>query len=368
MKVVIIGGHITPALATMDALKELHQDTQFFFIGRKNTLEGDSAISAEYKLVTERKIPFYPLTTGRLQRTFTKYTLYSLLKIPVGFFQSYQYLRKLKPDVVVSFGGYLAVPVALVARMMRIPVVIHEQTLVPGLANKIIARVSSLVAVSFEESRQYYPYAHTIVVGNPIREVIFQAEERFKVADHSRPVLYVTGGNQGAHSLNEFIFSLLPEILNLYTVIHQTGNSEVYKDYEKAQNMLQSLTDGLKRRYYPFTYIGPEMIGDVYKETDIIVGRSGMNTLCEIIALGKRGLLIPIPNHKEQEYNARYFKKMGFGEMLEQEALTPGLFYGTVSELLTRPLELQIVLSGQKIIRKDAASILAKEIIKVAGN
>jgi UDP-N-acetylglucosamine--N-acetylmuramyl-(pentapeptide) pyrophosphoryl-undecaprenol N-acetylglucosamine transferase len=363
MKIVVIGGHITPALATMDALTKMRDDIQFYFFGRKSTREGDTAVSAEYQLITKRKIPFYEIKTGRLQRSFTQHTIPSLFKIPHGLIQSFYYLREIKPDVIVSYGGYVAVPVAIAGWILRIPVVTHEQTLIPGLANKIVARLSKRVALSFEETKKFYPFAHTIVVGNPIRAEIFEPKGVFKLHHHEKPVIYVTGGNQGAHKLNQFIFDNLKELLPRFIIIHQTGNAKLLKDDEISVQLRDRLPERYKSSYYPFSYIGPDAIGDVFAAADVIVGRSGINTICEIIALGKKALLIPVPQHSEQKFNAEYFKKNGFGEMSIQEELTPGLFISMIDLLLAHPLESHVLLQGQKIIRQDAAEVLAREII-----
>lgn len=135
-KIVITGGHLTPALAVMEKLRE--QGWQIVFFGRQHALEGDSSVSVEYQTITKLGISFISLTAGRLQRSFTRYTVFSFLKIPIGFIQSFYYLIKFKPTVILSFGGYVALPVALAGWMLKIPIVTHEQSVVPGLANKII--------------------------------------------------------------------------------------------------------------------------------------------------------------------------------------------------------------------------------------
>ncbi|MDQ3239656.1 MAG: UDP-N-acetylglucosamine--N-acetylmuramyl-(pentapeptide) pyrophosphoryl-undecaprenol N-acetylglucosamine transferase [bacterium] len=363
MKVIIIGGHVTPALATIDALKKVDSTTSFYFFGRKSTREGDNAISAEYELIKSLNIPFVSITTGRLQRVFTRYTILSLLKIPIGLFQSFNNLLKIKPDVIVSFGGYLAVPVVVAGWLLRIPVVVHEQTLIPGLANKISARFASIIALSFEETRKFYIRYNTVVLGNPIRKEIFQQNNIFKIVNKNRPVIFVTGGNQGAHGINMFVFENINNLLEHFIIIHQTGNSTTINDYARSVEIAKSLKDGSS--YYVYPYIGPEEIGDVFASCDLVLGRSGVNTMCEIIALSKKAILVPVPNHREQTYNAQYFSKLGFGSMIVQEELTPGLFISMANQLLSKPLDSQIILRGQKLIKQDAALVLAGIIQKI---
>jgi UDP-N-acetylglucosamine--N-acetylmuramyl-(pentapeptide) pyrophosphoryl-undecaprenol N-acetylglucosamine transferase len=145
----ITGGHITPAIAIIDTLTT-RSDVQVVFIGRKYAMEQDKQASAEYELIAAKQIRFLPITTGRLQRSFTGQTIPSLLKIPVGFVQSFIYCLRERPKLVVSFGGYIALPVAYAAWILRIPVITHEQTLVAGLANKLIALVARRVCVTFQ--------------------------------------------------------------------------------------------------------------------------------------------------------------------------------------------------------------------------
>ncbi len=360
MKVAIIGGHITPALAMMDALKKLDPSVEFAFIGRKHTREGDTALSAEYLMMKEKGIPSYALTTGRLQRTFTRYTVPSLLKVPYGFFQSIVFLRKIRPDVICSFGGYPAVPVVIAGWVLGIPSITHEQTLIPGLANKIISRYVKKIALSFEDTKKYYPQAEVVVTGNPIRSEVSHPQGQFYMEKKGLPVLYITGGNQGAHPINELIFSVLPELLQIAHVIHQTGNATFFHDYEKAQALQWEYSDKYNGRYYAFDYVKPEMIGDVFSYTDVVVSRSGVNTLCELLFLGKKAILIPIPNHKEQEYNADFFTQSGLGVALLQQRLTGERLLKIIQDMLAKKVSESDIAKAKAMVRPDAAVALAR--------
>lgn len=362
MKIVIIGGHITPALATMVELKKLDPAVQFYFIGRKHTREGDTAFSAEYLLMKSKGIPSYALVTGRLQRYFTKYTIPSLLKIPYGFFQSIKILREIKPDVICSFGGYVAVPVVIAGWFLRIPSVTHEQTLVPGLANKILSRFVKKVALSFEETRKFYPNCDVIVTGNPLRIDELKPQGNFKLDKSNLPVVYVTGGNQGAHAINELIFELLPDLLKIAHVVHQTGNSSLFKDYDKARKLELQVKERYSGKYFAFDYISPDSIGDVFSLSDVVVGRSGVNTICELLYLGKKAIMIPIPFHKEQEYNADFFSRMGLGVALSQDRLSASRLLSIIKEFIDKKISEDDLLSAKSSIYPDAAVVLAKVI------
>ena len=153
MKVAIVGGHLSPALAVAEKLK----DQEVFYIGRKYTFEGDMGISLESQEMEKLNVPFFDLKTARLQRKFTKHTLPSLLKFPAGFIQAYKILIKIKPDVVLGFGGYLFLPVALAAKLLKIPVVVHEQTLEAGFTNKFVSKFAKKICLSWESSKKYFP-------------------------------------------------------------------------------------------------------------------------------------------------------------------------------------------------------------------
>ncbi|MEK7451076.1 MAG: glycosyltransferase, partial [Patescibacteria group bacterium] len=164
MRVIIIGGHLSPALSIIE---KLPKTDKVLFIGRKYVFEGDQALSLEYKTIQSLKIPFVNLITGRLQRKFTKHTIPSLLKLPYGFMRSILALIKFQPDVVLSFGGYLSFPVVLSAFLLRIPIVIHEQTLEAGLANKILSVFAKKICISWETSRKFFPKGKIVLTGNP---------------------------------------------------------------------------------------------------------------------------------------------------------------------------------------------------------
>ena len=167
MKLIIVGGHLSPALAVIEALQK---DVNVLFIGRKYVFEGSKTLSLEFRTITKRKIPFVSISTGRWQRKFTRFTIPSLLKFPFGILQSFLILKKFKPDVVLSFGGYLSLPVGIAAFILRIPIVIHEQTLEAGIANKVLSIFAKTVCISWETSRKYFPKSKVILTGNPMRK------------------------------------------------------------------------------------------------------------------------------------------------------------------------------------------------------
>lgn len=361
MKLVIIGGHLSPALAVIEVLPK---NTEVLFIGRKYTFEGDKVESLEYKTIKSLKIPFVDISTGRLQRRFTKYTIPSLLKIPYGFVQAFSILYKFKPDVVLGFGGYLSLPVFLSAYALRIPIVIHEQTLEAGLANKIASYFAKKVCISWETSRNYFPKHKTFLTGNPIRKFQIQNSKlqinsKFKIPNENLPIIYVTGGSSGSHFINTLIEGCLKELLEECSVFHQTGDSQEYKDFDRLYTLRSSFPSKLKNRYVLKKFVDYRKLGAIYQESTLVISRAGMNTISELIFLGKPAILIPIgfSQNNEQLKNALFLKGLGLGEVLEQKYLTYDILLQKIKDMLHN-------IGKYKKNKNEAASLITKNSAK----
>ena len=362
MKIAIVGGHLSPALGVIDALPD---KDKIVFIGRKYALEGDMAPSLEFNEITKRNIIFKPLTTGRIQRRVTSRTLPSLAKLPIGLFQAVKYLRDEKPDVVLSFGGYLSLPVGYAAKILAIPLVIHEQTLQAGLANKILGKIADKVCISWETSSHFFPIEKIVVTGNPLKEFkIKDLEFEFKKSDYSLPLIYVTGGSTGSHAINELIESSLSELLTKYRVIHQTGDSSQFNDYGRLLKKRAKLPEEQQGRYFVEKFITSSSIGSVFRDATVIVSRSGINTVNELMYFGKPAILIPLPHgqRNEQATNARFLQNIGLGIVIPQDALTPAIFLKSLEKIVESK-------NAYKAHAKEARQILhpraAHEIIHV---
>lgn len=316
MKIVLIGGHLSPALSVID---ELGKTSQILFIGRKYALEGDEAFSLEYKTITNLRIPFVSITAGRLQRKLTRHTVFSLLKFPVGVVQSFFILKKFKPDVVLGFGGYVSLPVAISAFLLGIPVVIHEQTLESGFANKIIAPFAKKICISFESSRKFFPKEKTVFTGNPVRKFEDLNLEFGTWKNPNLPTVYITGGSLGSHFINTLVEGCLEKLLEKFNVVYQTGDAREFNDFDKLQKLLESLPKHLGK-YTLRKFIDPSEVGYFLKNCDFVIGRAGINTVTELIFFEKPALLIPIPfsQNNEQLKNALYLEKLGLGKVLSQ--------------------------------------------------
>ena len=345
--ILLTGGHLTPALAIIPELQK--NGFEVHFAGRVNAMEGDTALSEEYKEITKLKIPFHKISTGRIQRTLTSHSLSSLFKIPLGIIQAEKLITNLKPDCILSFGGYMAVPISISAKIHGIPIVTHEQTVTLGLANRLISKLANLNLVSHEESLKDFPKEKTILVGNPIRKEVFDnikdlLPKEFADKIGKYPLIYITGGNQGSHAINNAVKKILPEILEKYLIINQTGSGKNSEDFKFLSELKMALPESLKEKYLLYPYISSELIGTVLGNADLIISRSGANTISEITALKKVAILIPLPNSGggEQLKNAQKLVEKGVAVILNQADLEDKLLTNieeTIKSLSTYKLK-----------------------------
>lgn len=320
MKTILItGGHLTPALAVIEQLRK--GDWHIVYVGRMYALEGDTTRSAEYTIITSCGIPFQSLTSGRLQRTFTIHTLSSLMKITIGFWQSIGIVRRHKPSVVISFGGYVALPIAVVAWLFGIPVITHEQTMRPGLTNRIIGRIAHTVCISWPDTQRFFPSNKTICTGNPLRASLFTSRSAIKELRIDKPLIYITGGSLGSQSINAVVFDVIPLLVRRFCVIHQCGQAGGKRDYHTALQLHRKLPHDQQMRYYPTPFLEPEKIGWVLKKSMMVIGRAGANTITELIAFRKPAILIPLPwsGEGEQRVHGQFLAHIGVSIVLPQQ-------------------------------------------------
>lgn len=367
MKVLIAvggGGHFSPALAV---LEQMPKSWEILLIGRKYTFEGDSVHSFEYQTAKRLGIPFETLTTGRLQRKFTKHTIPSLLKVPVGLAQAYSILDKFYPDVVLSFGGYVTVPVVIASKFKKIPIVIHEQTLSAGIANKIVSRYVSTICVSWSQSKEYFPIQKTKLTGNPLRKEFLQnVENTIKVKKINDPTLYITGGSGGSHGLNILVEGCLGKLLEKYIIIHQTGDAKQFGDFLRLDKIRSKLPQRLQNRYTVKKFLTSEEVLKNLNDAALVISRSGINTVTELLYLGKPCLLIPLPygQKNEQHENAQFVKNLGLGEELDQLTTTPEIFEQKITEMMVNLVKYtKNKDEARKLIHTDAAEKIIKEVI-----
>ncbi len=362
MKIVVIGGHLTPALSVIE---EFPKDVEILYVGRKYSLEGDKAISLEYATITKKGISFYELKTGRLQRKITRHTIPSLTKVPFGFARSLRMLHRFRPDVVLGFGGYVSFPVILAAKSLKIPVVIHEQTLGAGSANKAVAKFASKICISFDSSSKFFPKEKTILTGNPVRKTILEPRSKFEISG-KEPVIYITGGSQGSHALNSLVSATLSRLLDNYIVIHQTGDAQEFNDFGKLSILKEGLNNNKRTKYIVSKFFTPDEIGGILKASVLVVGRAGINSVSELIVLKKPALLIPLPygQHNEQLTNAEFFKECGLGEVSIQKDLTPEVFITEIDKMIKK-IDAYKLKGKEDKFPKDAAKKIIEVIYEV---
>ena len=336
MKTLIItGGHHSSALPV--AKKLIENGYKVVWFGHRHTMWGDTSDSGEYKDVSALGIQFYDLKAGKFYNTFNPL---KLIRIPFSFIQALLLLLLLRPDGIVSFGGYLAVPTVICGWLLGIPAITHEQTVVSGLANKLIAHFVKKIAVTWPTSLDLYPKEKTVLIGLPLRDEILNMKQQIKPG-----LIYITGGKQGSHIINEVIFQALPELIKKYSVIHQTGSSTLYHDFEKSQQFDYS-------NYQSFDYDSQKAIAAM-QQADIVITRGGAHIIYELGFLGKRCVIIPIPwvSYDEQTENAKILEANNQAIILPQNKLN-------VERLITSITQAQQLTPKKVNLPEDAAQKL----------
>ncbi len=320
-KIIMTGGgtagHVTPNIALMPGLKDAGYDISY--IG--------SYTGIEKQLIEEKGIPYYGISSGKLRRYKSLKNLSDPFRVIKGYFQARKLMKKLKPDIVFSKGGFVSVPVVLAASHKRIPVIIHESDMTPGLANKIAMRGADKICCNFPETLKYLPEKKAVLTGSPIRKELLSGNRlnacRLCGFNTLKPVILVVGGSTGAVKVNEAVRSILPALLEDYQVVHLCGKGKT----DPALNN----TPG----YVQFEYINQEM-RDLFALADIVISRAGANAICELLALHKPNLLIPLSanaSRGDQILNARSFKEHGYSMVMEEEEITPEKLLSAVNEL-----------------------------------
>jgi UDP-N-acetylglucosamine--N-acetylmuramyl-(pentapeptide) pyrophosphoryl-undecaprenol N-acetylglucosamine transferase len=365
MKIVITGGHHSSALPVIARLKEKESGIEISWIGHKYSVMGDRNTTLEYREITDLGIPFYHLHAGKLYKTLN---IVRLLKVPYGFFQAIFLLLKLRPTIILSFGGYLAAPVVLAGWILRIPSITHEQTVVAGYANRFISRFVRKVLVSWPESGAYFPEKKVVVTGLPIRKEIFEPGSNSFDLEWDIPTIYITAGKTGSVKINKAVYDNMEKLLHLANVIHQCGDHSEYNYFNKLAEKYDQIMPQVPGKYYARKFVLRDEIGEAFRKSDLVITRAGAHITAELLALEKPALLIPIPwvSHNEQYLNAEVIKNSGLGEILDENALEDN-FMETVSSMIGNIMFYKLKdVKYREIFNKDSAGLIAEEVINNA--
>ena len=321
-KIVMTGGgtagHVTPNIALIPSLREAGYEISYI-----GSYEG-----IEKRLIEEQNIPYYGISSGKLRRYFDPKNFTDPFKVVKGLAQAISLLKKIKPDIVFSKGGFVSVPVVLAAKICHIPAIIHESDITPGLANKIAIPGATKVCCNFPETLKYLPKEKAVFTGSPIRQELLSGNADAaltfcKLPEKSKPVLLIIGGSTGSKVINTIVRASLPTLLKNYLVIHLCG-----------KNNLDASLEGMAG-YVQLEYAGKEL-ADLFALSDIVISRAGANAIFELLALRKPNILIPLSaaaSRGDQILNANSFKNSGYSYVLEEEKLSMETLQNAIAEV-----------------------------------
>lgn len=323
-KIILTGGgtagHVTPNIALIPELQK--REYEIYYVGSKDGIET--------KLMADFDIPYFGISSGKLRRYFDVKNFTDPVRILKGYAEAAKIMKKIKPDVVFSKGGFVTVPVVLAAKRKKVPCVLHESDLSPGLANRLCIPSATAICANFPETLSHLPEEKAHLTGSPIRKELFSGN-RLKGLDFCgfnavKPVILVIGGSLGSVRVNEAVRAILPQLLENYQVIHLCGKDKLD----------ESLAD--TKGYVQFEYIQKELC-DLLDAADLVISRAGANAICELLALHKPNILIPLSleaSRGDQILNAESFEKQGFSYVIREEELTGQRLLEAVDEVYGR--------------------------------
>lgn len=310
-------GHVTPNIALLPRLKELGYDIHY--IG--------SYTGIEKELIEQFGIPYHGISSGKLRRYFSIQNFTDPFRVLKGFREANKLIKDLKPNVIFSKGGFVSVPVVMAGKRRHIPTIIHESDMTPGLANKLSIPSATKVCCNFPETLEHLPKEKAVLTGSPIRQELLEGDRaaalKFCGLTDDKPVILIIGGSLGSVAVNDAVRSILPELLKDFHVIHLCGKGKM----DKSLNSLKG--------YVQFEYV-QNQLKDLFALTDIVISRAGANAICELLALHKPNLLIPLSanaSRGDQILNARSFERQGFSIVLEEENLNKNSLLTAIRKL-----------------------------------
>jgi len=338
MKILVSGGHLTPALAFIDWVKLTAPKINLAFAGRLFSQSGKSQRSREQQEIKQRQIPFFPLHAVKFANIDLWLLPLSLPQFLWSLVQALSIINKTQPDIFLTFGGYLAVPLGLVAKMKGIPIVTHEQTTKLGLANQLLTRLAVKTAVSFPQTLCLVPKKRGVLTGNPVRaEILANQSQPSYLPAVNKPLVYITGGSLGSEIINTTLAQILPQLLKKYIVIHQCGPATKKRSYaQELDRLVSQLPKQQKQRYYVKDWIEAKDLSWIYRHAGCVVSRAGANTTMELQQTATPSILIPLPfaYNDEQLKNARDLAKTGGSLIIEQRQLGPKVLFEAIQDMV----------------------------------
>jgi UDP-N-acetylglucosamine--N-acetylmuramyl-(pentapeptide) pyrophosphoryl-undecaprenol N-acetylglucosamine transferase len=369
LKIVIAGGgtggHCLPALGVIEEFRHRDVDVDWLWLGSSAGVEAEAASRAG--------VPFRSIQTGKLRRYFSLKIVTDAVRIPIGSAQAWQVLREFRPDVIFSTGGFVSVPTVFAGSRLA-PIITHEQTATLGLATKINLRFADVLAVSYEDTTRFADgwRGQTVVTGNAIRRSFDQGDAKRARArfgfSAELPLLFVTGGARGASAINHLVAKLLPNLLDRWQVLHQTGPASANDDAAMLRGLRAAWSDELQRRYQVVEFVNEE-IADVFAAASLVLARAGAGTVAELAYLGKPSILIPLPGTggDEQRVNANVLANAGGAIVIDQTEATPERLEAELNRLSCNGAELATMAANAKSVGKpNAAAELADLILTTA--
>lgn len=331
-------GAVSPLLAIKEKMAEQGMTPGFIWIGTKKGVERE--------IIAKENILYYSIQTAKWRRYFSLKTLLAPFQFVVGLCQAWKIIKRFQPDLILSAGGFVSVPVIIAAKFLKKKTVVHQQDIVAGLANKIMSRFATMITVTFESSLQDFSKEKTVQTGNPYRSQILKGNEesaikRFKL-EPGVPTCLIFGGSLGAAWINRSIAAMVPSLTAFCQIIHVVGRGKVQSGLEEYS------------RYHQYEYLFEEL-ADAYAIADLVVARAGLSTLTELTALRKPTILIPIPDN-QQEKNAEYFVQKQAAVRINQKTTTPEELGDLIKKLLDSPERLaQLSVNIKEMMPRDAA-------------
>lgn len=367
-KIVLVGGgtggHIFPLVAVAQEFKKQYPNTKFLYIGSGAQMGGKAK-----EIMTKEGIKTSNIFAGKIRRYFSFRNLLDMFLIPLGVIQSLVILLIYMPDAAFSKGGYVSVPVVFAAWIYRIPVLTHDSDAIPGWANRFCGKFSRYVAISYKRSQKYFLNYKTLLTGNPIREELTRgdaqsARERWGFTE-SKPVVFVTGGSQGARLINDSIVKILDDLTRHAQVLHIVGPN----NYDRIKKLAGEYGFRIDRRpYVVLPFLERDEMADAYAVADIAISRSGANSITEIAANKKPSILIPLASaaNNHQYMNAFEMARLGGAIVLEESNLGRHVLLEKIKKLLNdKDLAKQMSEKSSQFYHPDASSKIVEGIIRM---